>query len=57
MGLAVTSAVAHFFVHGGRWVAGERIGRLQLYVKGWAKAGYFAMTIDYRLAGSAPQPA
>jgi acetyl esterase/lipase len=45
------------FVHGGRWVGGERLGRLQLYVEDWAKAGFFAMTIDYRLAGTSPQPA
>jgi acetyl esterase/lipase len=45
------------FVHGGRWTGGDRIGRLQLYVEDWAKAGYFAMTIDYRLAGTSPQPA
>ncbi len=48
---------AILYVHGGRWSAGERIGRMQLYVEDWAKAGYFAMTIDYRLAGSSPAPA
>lgn len=48
---------AILYVHGGRWTTGERVGRLQLYVEDWAKAGYFAMTIDYRLAGSAPAPA
>ncbi|HEY7285447.1 MAG TPA: alpha/beta hydrolase fold domain-containing protein [Vicinamibacterales bacterium] len=48
---------AMIYVHGGRWTSGERVGRLQLYVEDWAKAGYFAMTIDYRLAGSAPAPA
>jgi len=48
---------AMIYVHGGRWTSGERIGRMQLYVEDWAKAGYFAMTIDYRLAGSAPAPA
>ena len=48
---------AILYVHGGRWTSGERIGRTQLYVEEWAKAGYFAMTIDYRLAGSSPQPA
>src|SRR5690349_22181527 len=48
---------AILYVHGGRWTSGERVGRMQLYVEDWAKAGYFAMTIDYRLAGSAPAPA
>ena len=38
---------AILYVHGGRWTAGERVGRLQLYVEDWAKAGYFAMTIDF----------
>ena len=51
------SLPAILYVHGGRWTSGERIGRLQLYVKDWAKAGYFAMTIDYRLAGTSPAPA
>jgi acetyl esterase/lipase len=51
------SVPAILYVHGGRWTSGERIGRLQLYVEDWAKAGYFAMTIDYRLAGTAPAPA
>jgi acetyl esterase/lipase len=51
------SIPAILYVHGGRWTAGERVGRLQLYVEDWAKAGYFAMTIDYRLATTSPQPA
>src|SRR5262245_38680517 len=51
------SLPAILYVHGGRWTSGERVGRMQLYVEDWAKAGYFAMTIDYRLAGSAPAPA
>lgn len=51
------SLPAILYVHGGRWTSGERIGRLQLYVEDWAKAGYFAMTIDYRLAGTSPAPA
>ena len=45
------------YVHGGRWTSGERAGRMQLYVEEWAKAGFFAMTISYRLAGSSPAPA
>ncbi len=52
-----TGLPAILYVHGGRWSGGERIGRMQLYIEDWAKAGYFAMTIDYRLAGSSPQPA
>jgi acetyl esterase/lipase len=51
------SIPAILYVHGGRWTAGERVGRLQLYVEDWAKAGYFAMTIDYRLATTSPAPA
>jgi alpha-L-fucosidase 2 len=51
------SIPAILYVHGGRWTSGERVGRLQLYVEDWAKAGYFAMTIDYRLAGTSPAPA
>jgi len=51
------SIPAILYVHGGRWTTGERVGRLQLYVEDWAKAGYFAMTIDYRLATTSPAPA
>jgi acetyl esterase/lipase len=49
------SIPAILYVHGGRWITGERVGRLQLYVEDWAKAGYFAMTIDYRLATTSPR--
>ena len=54
---AARSLPAIVYVHGGRWTSGERVGRMQLYVEEWAKAGFFAMTISYRLAGSSPAPA
>ena len=55
--VAATGLPAIVYVHGGRWTSGERVGRMQLYVEEWAKAGFFAMTISYRLAGSSPAPA
>ena len=48
---------AIIYVHGGRWRAGSRTGRNALDVEQWAKFGYFAMTIDYRLVGGSPAPA
>ncbi len=44
-------------VHGGRWVAGHRKDTSSIKPKDWAALGYFAMTIDYRLARSTPAPA
>lgn len=46
-------------VHGGRWVGGDRTEERQgaINVEQWAKLGFFAMTIDYRLAGCTPPPA
>ncbi len=44
-------------VHGGRWVGGHRNDTSAIKVGGWAKAGFFAMSIDYRLAGCTPAPA
>jgi acetyl esterase/lipase len=46
-------------VHGGRWVASSRTdpGEGAINVAQWAGFGFFAMTIDYRLAGCTPPPA
>ena len=46
-------------VHGGRWVGSSRTdaGEGAIDVAQWAGFGYFAMTIDYRLAGCTPPPA
>ena len=55
--VAAKGLPAIVYVHGGRWTSGERVGRMQLYVEEWAKAGFFATTISYRLAGSSPAPA
>ena len=44
-------------VHGGRWRAGNRTDASSIKVDEWAAAGYFAMSIDYRLVGSTPAPA
>lgn len=46
-------------VHGGRWVGGDRTEERQgaINVEQWAKLGFFAMTIDYRLVGCSPPPA
>jgi acetyl esterase/lipase len=44
-------------IHGGRWVAGHRRDTSSIKPKDWAQLGFFAMTIDYRLAKSTPAPA
>lgn len=44
-------------VHGGRWVGGHRRDASAIKVKQWAELGFFAMSIDYRLAGCTPAPA
>lgn len=44
-------------IHGGRWVGGHRNDRSSIQVKQWAELGFFAMTIDYRLAACTPAPA
>jgi len=44
-------------VHGGRWVGGHRRDASSINVKQWAGLGFFAMSIDYRLAGCTPAPA
>lgn len=44
-------------VHGGRWVGGHRKDASTIKVEPWARAGFFAMSIDYRLTGCTPAPA
>jgi acetyl esterase/lipase len=44
-------------IHGGRWVGGHRRDASSIKVKEWAGHGFFAMSIDYRLARSSPAPA
>ena len=46
-------------VHGGRWVASHRNdpGQGAINVEQWAGFGFFASTIDYRLAGCTAPPA
>lgn len=46
-------------VHGGRWVASSKTdaGEGAIDVSQWAGFGFFAMSIDYRLAGCSPPPA
>jgi acetyl esterase/lipase len=46
-------------VHGGRWVKSHRSDPTQgaIDVEQWAGFGFFAMSIDYRLAGCTPPPA
>jgi acetyl esterase/lipase len=44
-------------VHGGRWRGGHKRDRSTIVVKQWARYGFFAMSIDYRLVGASPVPA
>jgi acetyl esterase/lipase len=46
-------------VHGGRWVGGNKTnaGEGAINVSQWAGFGFFAMSIDYRLAGCSAPPA
>jgi acetyl esterase/lipase len=44
-------------VHGGRWVGGNKRDSSTIKVDQWAGLGFFAMSIDYRLAGGTPAPA
>jgi acetyl esterase/lipase len=44
-------------VHGGRWRAGNRTDASSIKVDQWARFGFFAMSIDYRLVGGSPAPA
>src|SRR5882724_4367193 len=43
-------------VHGGRWVGGNRTDASSIKVAQWAQFGFFAISIDYRLARSSPSP-
>jgi len=44
-------------VHGGRWFFGTRRDTGAIDVRDWARAGFFAMSIDYRLVTCSPAPA
>jgi len=44
-------------VHGGRWRAGSKSDENYAKQDGWARNGFFAMNIDYRLVNSTPAPA
>ncbi|HLG98942.1 MAG TPA: alpha/beta hydrolase [Bryobacteraceae bacterium] len=44
-------------VHGGRWRAGSKNDDNYAKQEGWARNGFFAMNIDYRLVNSTPAPA
>ncbi len=44
-------------VHGGRWQGGNKRDASSIDVKQWARLGFFAMSIDYRLVDCTPAPA
>lgn len=44
-------------VHGGRWVGGHKKDASTIKVEQWARFGFFAMSIDYRLKACTPAPA
>ncbi len=44
-------------IHGGRWVGGHKKDTSSIKPREWAALGFFAMTIDYRLAKATPAPA
>lgn len=44
-------------VHGGRWIGGHKRDTSTIKVKQWAGFGFYAMSIDYRLARCTPAPA
>ncbi|MFN0050773.1 MAG: prolyl oligopeptidase family serine peptidase [Planctomycetales bacterium] len=44
-------------VHGGRWVGGHKKDGSTIKVDQWARFGFFAMSIDYRLKNCTPAPA
>jgi alpha-L-fucosidase 2 len=44
-------------VHGGRWVGGHKRDASAIKVEQWARLGFFAMSIDYRLKNCSPAPA
>jgi len=44
-------------VHGGRWIREDRHTVSSIDVENWAKHGFFAMNIEYRLVTCSPAPA
>ncbi len=44
-------------VHGGRWFRESKTTHSAIKVREWARVGFFAMSIDYRLIGCTPTPA
>ena len=54
---SLTKLPAIISVHGGRWVGGHKRDSSTIKVDQWVGFGFFAMSIDYRLAGSTPAPA
>jgi acetyl esterase/lipase len=44
-------------VHGGRWVSGHKHDASTIKVEQWARFGFFAMSIDFRLKDCSPAPA
>jgi acetyl esterase/lipase len=54
---SATKLPAIISVHGGRWVGGHKRDSSTIKVDQWAGLGFFAMSIDYRLAGGTPAPA
>src|SRR5215469_3273498 len=48
---------AILIVHGGRWRTGAKSDANYRKGADWARYGFFAMNIDYRLIGSTPAPA
>ncbi|MFI4873729.1 MAG: prolyl oligopeptidase family serine peptidase [Blastopirellula sp. JB062] len=44
-------------LHGGRWYRGDKTNNGAIDVEQWAKLGFFAMTIDYRLRDCSMPPA
>ena len=53
-GVALPAIVS---VHGGRWRGGHKKDASTIRVRQWARFGFFAMSIDYRLVGATPAPA
>lgn len=50
---------AIIYLFGGRWRAGSRLDNQGNWERlaSWADAGFFTMTVDYRLVGGSPAPA
>lgn len=44
-------------MHGGRWMRGDKTNNGAILVDEWARLGFFAMAIDYRLRDCSPPPA